>query len=440
MKALLLSPRGAARNTQDLIIRDVLEELADNLILIGDDIEFVPHLGLLTIASHFPPEWELTYLEEEYLPWDQAEPIIFAQNYDLVLLTGYDPQAERAYQLASRFRERGIRTVMGGHHASLLPQEAGQFVDSVVIGEGEPVIPRLLADFSAGRLQPRYRAEKPYDLTLAPPPRFDLLPDLSLYNKIPLIATRGCPYHCEFCCFPALYGPTFRHKTAGQVVNEIKLVQKLKTRPYFSFSDENLLADHRFAKELLKALIPLQIQWECYCDIGIAEDEELLRLLEASGCRLVQVGLETIDPGTLKPLEPWKAARAAHYREAIKKIQEYLPLMGMFIAGLDGDTPQIFSQLRDFILENRLTEMDFAVLTPMPGTPLFERLEREGRILSRDWQRYNWYQANFQPRGMTPQELEEGILWLFQEFTRRAAQRCRKKGVAPRAAHLERER
>jgi len=439
MKALLLSPRGSSRNTQDLIVRDILEELSDTLVLIGDDTEFVPHLGLLTLAAHFPPEWELTYLEEEYLPLDSAEAQIFAEKYDLVFLTGYDPQAERAYQLAARFRELGEPVVMGGHHASLLPREAARYADAVVIGEGEPVLPQLLNDFKNGCLKPVYQSQTPYDLTLSPPSRFDLLKNPKLYNKIPLIATRGCPHHCEFCCFPALYGPIFRHKTAAQVVREIQLVQCLIPDPYFSFSDENLLADHGFAKNLLKALIPLEIEWECYCDIGIARDEELLTLLRDSGCRLVQVGLETLSPQTLAQVEFWKSEQVAGYREAIKKIQQFVPFMGMFIVGLDGDTPEIFSQLRDFITQTRMAEMDFAILTPMPGTPLFSRLEREGRILSRDWKRYNWFRANFQPLAMTPAELEGGILRLFQEFSQMAVENYRKRGRKPIPAHLARQ-
>ena len=174
-----------------------------------------------------------------------------------------------------------------------------------------------------------------------------------------------------------------------------------------------------------------------YCDIGIADDDRLLELLAESGCRLVQVGLETLDPENMKNVEPWKGDRIKRYPEIIKKIQSYgIPFMGMFIVGMDYDDPGVFKRLYDYVLETRLAEMDFAIMTPMPGTKLFSRLKSEGRITSENWNHYTWTHANFRPVRMTPEELERGILWLFSRFTRLAARMKKKRGRVPLPFHV----
>ncbi|MCD6309947.1 MAG: radical SAM protein [Candidatus Eremiobacteraeota bacterium] len=437
MKVALITPRGAERNTQDLLIREILEILQEDIALIGDDTEFVPNLGMLTLAGLFPEDTELYYLEEEYIPLDRVEEKLFGTRYDLVCFTGYNPQAFRAYELAEIYRKEGIPTIMGGLHASGIPQEAAQHVDAVVVGEAEDIFHRVLEDLKNNNLKKIYYSPNQAELSSSPVPRYDIVPNLALYNKIPLIATRGCPYSCEFCCFPTTYGRKFRKKPVEQVVEEILMVRDLHPRPYFSFSDENMLADHRYSKELARAFIPLKIDWECYCDISIGEDDELLELLAESGCRLVQVGLETLDPKNMENVEPWKADRIEKYPEIIKKIQSYgIPFMGMFIIGMDYDDPGVFRRLYNFILETGLAEMDFAILTPMPGTKLFERLKSEGRILSKNWNHYTWTHVNFRPMKMSPVELERGMLWLFSRFTRLSARMKEKSGKTPLPFHV----
>jgi radical SAM superfamily enzyme YgiQ (UPF0313 family) len=427
-KAALINPKGAERNSGSSILPDILPELGESIIFIGDDTEFVPHLGLLTIAALLPEYTEAVYLDEEFLPLDVINKKIFCEEYDLVCLSAYNPQAFRAYEIAGWYRQRGITVIMGGLHASSLPEEAAQYFDAVFVGEAEITFPEFIRDFENGQIRKFYKAETPPNLENSPAPRFDIVKNFSMYNKIPLIATRGCPHSCDFCIFPTVYHSSFRHKRVEQVVEEIKMVKSLHPDPFISFSDENMLADREFGKLLAKALIDLDIAWECYCDIGIAQDEELLDLLRESGCQLVQIGLETIDPENLQDVDLWKFRQVSEYPKSIRKIQKSgIPVMAMFIAGFDGDEPGIFDRLKKFIMENRIREIDFAIMTPMPGTPLYRRLKQEGRILTENWNMYTWTHVNFQPMRMKAEELQAGPLRLFKDFNDMAAKMAKRK-------------
>ena len=431
-KVALVNPRGAGRSNQGGLLREIFPRLCDDLVLIGDDTEHVPHLGLLTMAALLPDSTEVVYVDEEYLAAGEINRVLLDWGADLVCLSAYNPQAKRAYELARRCREVGIPVVMGGIHASSVPDEAAEHVDSVIVGEGEEIFPRFLEDFSAGRHQKFYRSANPADLSKSPAPRFDLLPDFNSYNKVPLIATRGCPHNCGFCIFPRVYHREYRHKSTEQLAREVDMVKRLHREPFISFSDENMLADRDVAKAFCRVMERAGVPWECYCDVGIAEDDELLKLLARSGCQLVQVGLETLDSDNLAGVDLWKHKKVRTYPDAIKKIQSAgIPFMAMFIAGFDNDDPGVFDRLRRFIRKNRIREIDFAVLTPMPGTPLYRQLESEGRILSRNWDRYNWTRVNFQPMKMTPRQLEEGPLKLFKYFTEMAPVFAGKGGFTP---------
>ena len=428
-KVAFINPRGAERNNQDLIMQDIFPDICDDIILIGDDTEFVPHLGLLTIAALLPPDVIPVYVDEEYILPGEIPQKVFREDFDLVCLSAYNPQAFRAYEIARWYRERNIPVIMGGLHVSGIPEEAVPFVDSVFVGEGEDTFRQFLRDFYEGEPNKIYRADKPVNLEDSPAPRFDIVENLAMYNKIPLIATRGCPHTCDFCIFPVAYHSSFRHKSVKKVMEEINTVKKLHPNPFISFSDENMLADREFAKQLALEISSLDVPWECYCDLGIASDDELLKTLASSDCQLVQIGLETIDPENLKNVDTWKYKQVKGYPEAIRKIQKAgVPVMGMFIAGFDGDDPGVFDRLKKFIMENRLREIDFAVLTPMPGTPLFKRLKKEGRILTENWNRYNWTHVNYQPMKMTTAELQAGPLKLFRFFTDAIEKMKPKKG------------
>jgi len=418
MKVALINPAGSERNQQNDIIFDIYREMEGQLALMTDDIEFIPNLALLTLASYLDPSWDIYFIEEDYLPIDKVDEIIFNPMFDLALISIVNYTAVRGYEIANQLRKNGVYVVIGGLHVSALSKEAAKHADTVVIGEGESLLPRFLEDFRNNRQKKVYSSTNFVDLTTIPPARYDLIPHPSRYNKMPVFATRGCPHNCDFCCFPNLYGRKFRHKRVEQVITDIKNIIKIHPEPYIHFCDENLFCDRQFSRDLVKALIPMEVKWECFSDIGIAEDDELLSLLQKSGCQDLLIGLETADSEVMKNVDPWKYEKLTKYREYIHKIQsKRLPITGLFILGFDGDDETVFKKVRDFIARVGLFDMDFAILTPIPGSNLYDRLKREGRIISENWKQYTWTHVNFQPMNMTPEQLQEGLLWLFKEFS-----------------------
>jgi len=420
MKVAFISPRGAMRNQQNSILNRLYDKLRGLITFIEvDDIEFMPNLGLLTIAGFFPRDWELRYLEEDYVNPNRREETLFDRDYDLVCLSACNNQAYRAYRIADAFRSRGAKVIMGGLHASALPEEAAQHCDAVLIGEGEDTVKAFLDDFQKGEIKQFYRSSGEYDLTKSPIPRFDLVEDIRRFNKINVQATRGCPRNCGYCSTKAAYGSRYRTKTVEQVRSEIRAVKALYPNPFISFADDNLLAKREYALELLKMLEEEQVRWECYCDIGIYQDEELLQALALSNCVELLIGLETVNEESLKGVSEWKTRMLPHYREAIDAIQAHgLAVLGLFMLGFDGDRPDVFAKMQAFIEESRLFDVDFAILCPIPGTRVFEALDQEGRILSKDWDRYTWYHVNYQPKHLTEGELRDGIMRLFEAFNR----------------------
>jgi radical SAM superfamily enzyme YgiQ (UPF0313 family) len=420
MKIAFISPRGSESNQQNNILNSIYQKLMKILTFIEiEDVEFMPNLGLLTLAGLVHGDHELRYIEEDYVDESTMEPIVFDENFDLVVLTGVNSQAHRAYEIAETFRKRGIYTVMGGLHASMLPEEAKQHVDTVIIGEGEDTFPLFLADFEKGEAKPYYKSSGSFDLRFSPTPRFDLINNITRFNKLTVQATRGCPHKCEFCCLFEVYGPKYRKKKPEQVIKEIEIIKSLHPHPFISFADENLLADRKYSKELLKHLAKLDIRWEGYADISIADDEELLELLAASNCVLLMIGLESLDAGNLETIAPFKAKRIATYSQAVEKIQSYgVGVMGLFMLGFDHDKETVFQEIRDFIKQTNMFDVDFAIVCPIPGTRLYKRLKEEGRITCEDWDKYAWYNVNFEPKNLTSKQLKEGIMWLFREFNK----------------------
>ncbi|MCL5035751.1 MAG: B12-binding domain-containing radical SAM protein [Chloroflexi bacterium] len=418
MKVALISPRGAMRNQQNSLLNSVYGRLRDILSFIEvDDIEFMPNLGLLTIAAYLEPGDDIRYLEEDYVDPERSQEIVFDNGYDLVCLSSCNNQAKRAYQIADRFREMGVTVVMGGLHASSLPDEALEHVDSVMVGEGEDTFPAFLEDFKNGHFKKKYISSGNTDLTKVPMPRFDIIEDITRFNKIPIQATRGCPRRCTYCSTKEVYGRSFRMKRPEQIASEIESVKKLYPNPFISFADENILADPLYARQLVKVMTDQKVRWECYCDVGVYKDTELLEMLRESNCVELLIGFETVVPESLQEVSPWKASMLSEYRTAVETIQGHgVPIMGLFMVGFDQDHSDVFERIYNFIDESELFDVDFAILCPIPGTPLFDELKAEGRITCEDWDRYTWYHVNFKPRNITPKELRDGIMWIFNKF------------------------
>ena len=381
-------------------------------------LDFAPNLGLLSIASFLPAHWEVHYLEEDY-----ATTAELSADYDLVCISALNVQARRAYALADGYRARGVTVVIGGLHPSALPAEAALHADVVVAGEGELAFAEFLDDFirdphlSRGVTRSFYQARELVDLATLPSPRYDLIRQHKCYNKAPVMATRGCPHGCDFCCLKQVYGPGFRHKHPDQVVGEIELLRAHWPDPYIQFADENMLCDRRFARELLPSLSRTGVQWECSCDVGVVDDPELLDLLASSGCRQLIIGFESLRGESLGEVDGWKQGRVEGYARAIEAIQSRgIAVLGCFVVGFDHDDADSFIELENFITTTGLFDLDLAVLTPMPGTALYKRLKDQGRILSENWDHYDWFHVNFSPRNFSAEELQEGVERLYHEF------------------------
>ncbi|MCD6309555.1 MAG: radical SAM protein [Candidatus Eremiobacteraeota bacterium] len=404
------------------------DRVSQNIISGIDEIETFPNLALLSLASYIPPEDEPVFIDEDRLTLEEKPFTYLEEDFDLVCLTAMNHQSPRAYEIADHFRKRKIPTVIGGFHASALPEEAGSHALAVAIGEGEDIFPEILRDAKKGELKPIYRSGGNVDLATVPSPRMDLVPGIDWYTKIPLFATRGCSHSCSFCCLRQVYGPKFRKKPVENIVREIKIVKELLPDPFISFADENMLIDFSYSRELARALIPLGIRWECYCDNSVYKDQELLSLLAKSGCEELIIGFESVNPDSLEEACKWKREQGEEYLKAIRTIQEHgIGVLACFVVGFDHDDKNTFVQLRDFIKKAMPFELDAATLTPMPGTPLYNRLKKEGRILSEDWSRYSWFQVNFRPKNLTPEEITEGLKWLFNEYNSPEMKKARRE-------------
>lgn len=359
-----------------------------------------------------PPEVETILVDERVEAIDDLAPV------DLVAMTVETHTALRAYQLAAGFRRRGIPVVMGGHHPTLLPEEALLHADAVVIGDAEGVWPELVADCRSARLRRLYRSAGAAATVPAEPDR-SIFAGKS-YLRIGLVQHgRGCPYTCDFCSVSAFYGGRLGHRPAAQVAAEIAQIGR---RNLF-LVDDNLLADPSRTEEFLRALIPLRVRWTCQVSLDVAADERMLDLLAKSGCAVALIGFESLDRRNLEQMgKGANLAGCGDYAAAVERFrQRGIMVYGTFLFGYDHDTPAAIEAALEFAIRNRLCLANFNPLTPFPGTPLFERLRREGRLLhDRWWLRpdYRYGQALFHPRGMTAGELEAGCFRARREFHR----------------------
>ena len=406
----------------------------------GRVVAQLPSLALLTLAGITPPDVDVEYIEVD-------DVVAFAENprtdFDFVALSTYTARAFDAYLVADAFRERGVPVVFGGLHATVMPDEVALHADAVAVGEGELLWPRIVHDFrkggKAGWTQ-FYREAEPGLLQLSSHyemPRYDLLtsdtgpgnvPDplasgeihrLGAYNRITVQTTRGCPLDCEFCAASKLYGPRYRIKPIDRVLQEIDAVRALWKRPFIEFADDNTFVNKKWAKNLLRELIPRDIRYFTETDVSIADDDELLDLLYPSGCRQVLIGFESPRKGSVQGIDRnnWKASRHDKYLECIQKIQSRgVSVCGCFIVGLDNDTPDVFDEIRAFVDKAKLLEVQITVLTAFPGTRLYDRLLAENRLLYPGaWDRCTLFDVSFKPKHMSVEQLEDGVLELWRD-------------------------
>jgi radical SAM superfamily enzyme YgiQ (UPF0313 family) len=398
MKIALIIPRNSSDNEKSFY--DL--KFASEFLLSKKTFSYL--LAIPTLVALTPPEHEVRVFDEN------IEDIDYDWTPDLAGITVRTMFADRAYRISKNFRKRGIRTVLGGIHPSLCPEEALLHSDTVVIGEAEEIWQKLLEDARNNNMKRIYKAEKKVDLTSFPVPERKALSGIRYLSDV-LQTTKGCPYHCEFCSVHAFDGQRIRHKTIEQVIQEIKQVNGTisgyKRKAVF-FADDNFIANRKFARQLLIAIKPYKIKWSCQASINIAKEDEILALMKESGCGAILIGLESVSEKNLSCMDKG-INRTQNYIEAIKKIQSYGILVnGSFILGYDFDTQTSFIELIHFIEDARLLMPLINILTPYPGTKLFNRLEKEGRIINKDWRRYDSKNVVFSPALMTPVELLEG--------------------------------
>jgi radical SAM superfamily enzyme YgiQ (UPF0313 family) len=368
------------------------------------DIWFA-RLTLTALAALTPPDIEVKITDEN------VEPIDFEEEVDLVGVTGMVMHAPRAYQIAQRFRQRGIPVVMGGPHASSLPLEAKEYVDAVVIGEAENVWEGLIEDYKKGCLKPFYKWDTFCSMERLPFPRLDLLRKDAYMTVNCVQTTRGCPHQCDFCHVTHFFGKTYRCRPVEEVIEEVKRLDG----EFVVFIDDNIAGNRHYARELFTQLKPLKKKWASQASMTLTRDPELLKLAAESGCVSLFIGVESLSSENLKEVN--KAFnQVSQFEEAMKALHDHdIMILAGFIFGLDHDDEGVFERTLRFCERNRIELPTFFILTPLPGTALFQRMESEGRLLHKDWGQYNGATVVFKPRLMTEETLQRGFNWACKE-------------------------
>ena len=357
-----------------------------------------------------PPFVETRVLDEE------VEPIDYDIKADLIGLSFMTCSAPRAYHIASRFRKEKRKPVIaGGYHPTFLPEEVLQHVDAVCIGEAEPNVPKLIEDFLAGALKPVYRA-RPAPLAGLPAPDRSLIRKGAYALVDPVQATRGCPHSCSFCSISAFYHRSFRVRPVDEVIEELKALG-----PRLLFMDDNLTSDVEYAKELFRRMIALRKVWISQASVQIAADDELLSLAARSGCRGLFIGFESLSADNLRR---WRKNfnRAQDYRRVVEKLhRQGIGVCAGMVFGYDWDSAAVFPFTLDFLESARVDAVQATILTPFPGTELFQEMHRSGRLVEKDWEKYDFSHVVFEPKNMSRQALQDGHDWLLSRFYSRTA-------------------
>jgi radical SAM superfamily enzyme YgiQ (UPF0313 family) len=379
--------------------------------LLGADFYFrMPTLGLLRVAAATPSDWTVTILDEK------VEPIDFSRAPDLVGIAGMTPAINRAYEIADAFRARGVRVVMGGIHVSMMPEEALAHCDAVVIGEAEGLWPRVLSDFRQGRMQCQYWHGEFPPLGGLGRPNWSLYEGKGYLPFHCVETSRGCPHGCDFCSVTNYFGGCYRTRPPEEVEEEIQGLRPFEGRFILKnvvfFVDDNIAGKRAHARELLTRIIPYRLKWLGQASTAIARDDELLDLCRKSGCVGLLIGFETLSKEKLRAVGKGFNS-PENYPDVIKKIHDYgIGVSGAFVFGLDGDDEGVFDRTYEFVQNARLESPYFSILTPYPGTRLYQKLAREGRIFDRDWSNYNTNTVVYRPEGMTAQQLFDGYFRL----------------------------
>src|ERR1043165_3008997 len=397
-----------------------------------------PKLSLPVIAAYTPENWEVNLVDEA------VQDIDFDFPCDLVGLSIMTCYAPRAYEIATEFRKRGKGVVLGGVHPTYCPDEALRYCDAIVCGEAEELWPQLVADYEAGKMQRMYKMTSFPPLDRYKSPRVELLSPDSYMTRQCSFTTRGCHFDCEFCSVSPFNGKTTRRRPVKEVVTELRnvqrwvrseLVERLRDEPMWrafisairlrvgiedgsivAFVDDLHNSNRAYCRELWAALKPLKIKWGCQSTMFLADDEGMVKLAAESGCVSVFVGMESLDEDALDETnKPFN--RVQKFTREIKMFHDYGIMVNPGIVfGFDNDDEAVFERAVDFLTKNHVELPYFNVLTPLPGTALFDRYNNAGRIFDRDWSKYDGKHVVFHPSRMTPQQLQEGFHWANHQF------------------------
>ncbi len=397
-----------------------------------------PKLSLPTIAAYTPEHWTVDLVDEA------VQDIDFDYPCDMVGLSIMTCYAPRAYEIAKEFRKRGKTVVMGGVHPTYCPDEALQYADAIVCGEAEDLWPQLVADYEAGQMQRMYKMTSFPALENYKSPRVELLSPDAYMTRQCSFTTRGCHFDCEFCSVSPFNGKTTRRRPVEEVVTELQnvqrwirseLVERIRDEPLWkafilslrirvgiedgsivAFVDDLHNSNRAYCRELWTALKPLKLKWGCQSTLFLADDEEMVKLAAESGCVSVFVGMESLDEDCLDETnKPFN--RVKKFAQEIKMFHDYGIMVNPGIVfGFDNDDEAVFERAVDFLTKNQVELAYFNVLTPLPGTALFDRYNNAGRIFDKDWSKYDGKHVVFQPSRMTPEQLQEGFHWANHQF------------------------
>lgn len=364
----------------------------------------LPPMSLAILAALTPSNIEIRITDE------LVDDIDFDYPADLVALSVMTTNAPRSYEVADTFRQKGRKVIMGGIHPSTLSEEAIAHADSIVSGEAEGIWPWIIEDFISGDLKRLYIYNDHPDPSSIPSPRWELLKEDRYFVPRTFQVSRGCPYGCSFCSSTSFFGMKYRFRPVGSIIDELRVYNKRLA----VFVDDNIVGNPEYSRVLFSALKGLGKRWVAQSSIDIARDEGLLRLAAESGCAGLLIGFESVRYDNR--LDVKKLKKVSEYEEAIKRIKAFgIGVHGSFLFGLDEDTVEVFESTVDFVLRNRLEVANYCKLTPFPGTRLYEKMSNEGRLIHRDWSRYDRYHVVFHPKPFSVDVLYKKTDWAYRK-------------------------
>ena len=393
-KVLLLSPTALDFNRKPILQKKL----------------YLPGLTMPMLAAVTPSEIDL------HIKCETVDEIPYDEHWDLVGITGMGSGLVRAWEIADVFRDKGVPVAIGGIAASLCdPELTYAHADTIVTGEAEEIWPEVMHDLLHGNLKSKYVMKKRPGMDSLPVPRYDLLPNNQRGLFIPVQATRGCPFPCDFCSIQHYYERTYRKHAVDKVVRDVRAAKALGGK-YIAFIDDNIGVDWKYFEELMLALIPENIIWVSQCSIHIAEKPEMLDLARRSGCRLLSFGIESVNQESVESIGK-KFNHTEFYDEMLKRVRDYgITVSSEMIVGFDEDEEDVFERTYEFILRNKIPAPRMYVLTPIPGTSMYNDFVDRGRIFDSDLGNYNGGKVVFRPKKMSAENLQNGYWKLYDKL------------------------